>query len=216
MPRPPGLSGPSIVATEPLRLIVVRHGATELTGKVYNGWGVGAADPTLSEPGRRDLSGLECPPTVGQIVAASSPALRARQTLDALIASWRLEVVDGPEGVEALAEVDFGDWEGRSAAHARAGDPVRWRDWLMDPAVAPPNGSALTQRDEALRGYLARLQSSQRRTWLLVGHASTVRLVVARVLRLPLTEVQRISVQPGGWCDVRLWADGGSCLDRLG
>ncbi|MDQ1304255.1 MAG: alpha-ribazole phosphatase [Actinomycetota bacterium] len=216
MPRPPVSSGPSIVAAEPLRLIVVRHGATALTGKVYNGCGVGAADPALSEPSRRELLGLDCPPAVDRIAAATSPARRARQTIDELVANWRLEPRGDPEIVEALAEVDFGEWEGRSAAKVRAEDPQRWRDWLSDPTVSPPKGSALAERADALRGYLSRLQSSPLRTWLLVGHASTVRLVVAQVLRLPLTEVQRISVRPGGWCDVRIWADGGSCLDRLG
>jgi probable phosphoglycerate mutase len=203
------------VVAEPLRLIVVRHGETELTGSVYNGSGPAAADPPLTTAGRRRLSRVDRPDVAARVAVASSPALRARQTLGTLIDAWVPGEVDGPEIVEALAEVDFGDWEGRSAVRVSREDPQRWREWLADPAIAPPNGSSLVQRDGLLRAYLTRLQLSPQRTWLLVAHATTVRLVVAQVLGLSLANAQRIGVRPGGWCEVRIWSDGGACLDGL-
>lgn len=215
MPELPVLSSPLIVASDPLRLIVVRHGETALTGHVYNGCGAGAADPPLTESGRQRVRELGLPSITGPVGVATSPALRARQTCEELVAGRSIDVVD-VHVVDALAEVDFGDWEGRTAAEVNSEDSDRWRGWLNDPAVAPPHGSSLAVRDASVRGYLDQLQQSNRRTWLLVGHASTVRLVVARVLDLPLVNVQRVGVGPGGWCDVRVWADGGASLDRLG
>jgi broad specificity phosphatase PhoE len=69
---------------------------------------------------------------------------------------------------------------------------------------------------EGVRGWISeRRQDSAGCTVGLVGHASTVRIVVAEALNLPLQEAIRLSVPPAGAAVVRFWPDGGSCLDSL-
>jgi broad specificity phosphatase PhoE len=69
---------------------------------------------------------------------------------------------------------------------------------------------------QGVRGWIAeRLQDSAGCTVGLVGHASTVRIVVAQALSLPLQEAIRLSVPPAAAAVVRFWPDGGACLDSL-
>lgn len=90
-----------------------------------------------------------------------------------------------------------------------------WDRWLRDPLVAAPGGESLTDAARRLAPVLTRLVSSGQPRWLLVGHATTVRLIAATALELPLAQSIRITVPPAGYAVVRLWPDGGGCLDQL-
>ncbi len=192
----------------PVRIVVVRHGATALTGEVLNGGGAHAADPPLTQAGIDDLIRVRQLLTgAAPEFAWSSPARRARESARAL--GWPEPRVD-----PLLAEVDFGSWEGRSPSTIAAEAHARW--WSDPAAQAPEAATSVATVADGLRGWIAqRQQDCAGLTIGLAGHATTVRIVVAHALNLPLPDSLRLSVPPAGAAVVRFWPDGGSCLDTF-
>jgi len=223
--------------TQPeVSITVVRHGSTELTSRILNGGGRGAADPPLDPTGisqvlttRRALLAAGVL-SEGAVEVRCSPALRARQSAALLVTDDPESVVaslggaDGSQHLEGnlvagswpdarLGEVDFGQWEGLSPAAVFATDDGA--RWAADPTRSTPAGGSIQDlaRDFAeLRSELM-LRGGR---WLLVAHAGTVRVAAAAALGLPLAQVMRIAVPPGGWVHTRWWLDGGSVLEFLG
>ena len=78
---------------------------------------------------------------------------------------------------DRLAEMDFGEWEGRSWEQIERSHPRSYRAWLAAwPQVAPPGGERLSAFETRIRSWLeeraarAEIQSSA-----LVGHAGVIR-----------------------------------------
>ena len=105
-------------------LYVVRHGEPALKGVL-----LGRLDPSLSETGRLQMLAIKL--TVA--VVYTSPLRRARQSAELLGAP----ILVLPE----LAEIDAGDWDGRTWAEIEASDPElakrKVADWT---GVTPPGG----------------------------------------------------------------------------
>src|SRR4051794_10698662 len=104
-----------------MRLHLVRHCAHGDVGRTLSGR---AGGRSLTAAGRDHARRL------GEGLAAerlavihSSPRERALETANAIAAPLGLEV----EGANALDEIDFGEWQGRSFAEL-ASDP-RWHEW---------------------------------------------------------------------------------------
>jgi probable phosphoglycerate mutase len=195
-----------------IRLVVVRHGATELTAKVLNGCGSGAADPPLTAVGLAQAQwARERLTAIGRPAAGvTSPARRARQTAEILGYS-RAATAEA-----ALAEVDFGRWEGLTWAEAHAAYPEHAARWWADPDQAPPGGTSLASVAARLRALIdSSMASGDQSDVAWIGHASTVRVVVALALGLPLGESARLQTPPAVVAEVRFWPDGGSCLDSV-
>jgi len=192
-----------------LRVIAIRHGATELTQAFLNGAGPGAADPPLDERGRRQV-GLLAEHLAGEspVGVWCSPARRAAQTAAAL--GWTQAQSD-----DRLAEVDFGEWEGRAPAELVTDE--RYRRWWDDPDMRAPGGTrSLAEVNADVRRWLAARQSDcAGETIAAVGHASTVRVLVAGAIGLPVAESTRLTVLPAGAAVLRFWPDGGSTLDAF-
>jgi len=189
---------------EPLRLVVVRHAQTPLTGKVLNGCGAGAPDPDLDAEGRRQAMLLRSrvPEAHDGFRVVSSPARRAQATA----ATWGIAVASDSR----LAEVDFGSWEGK--APAELSDFPRW--WESADFV-PPGGTSANAALDEFRNFLEDAWSAEQRSWILVGHSVTIRAAVAVALSAPLAVTTRISVPPAAVVRLRVWPDGGSTLDGL-
>src|SRR5215213_5929355 len=112
--RQSGLRCPPVsdrVASGPLLVLLVRHGATEWS---ENGRHTGRTDLPLTEKGRHQADRL--PPLLATLsegampVVFTSPLERARETARRAVPGADLIVVD------ALAEYDYGNYEGLTAA----------------------------------------------------------------------------------------------------
>ena len=174
-------------------LILLRHGATALTGSRYSGRG-GVAD--AGGPG---LSG------VGEAQAAAVAGLLAAESIDAVVSSPLRRALSTAEVVGArlgrvpavdvdLAEVDFGVFEGLTYGEAQARWPGEMERWLGDPAVAPPGGeSVLRLRERVLRAR-DRLPAGR---VLVVSHSTPIQLLLADALGLAPAGALRLRVGPG-------------------
>lgn len=194
-----------------LRLVVVRHARTALTATVLNGCGVGASDPPLDWVGMEQAAHLvRGVPEANEAGATvlSSPAARCLQTASV----WNRPVATDLR----LCELDFGEWEGVSPRELAREHPEAVAAWWADPAFAPPGGTTLLERAAAWDRLVAHLWDAEGDgTWILVGHATTLRIAAARALAVDLAASARFTIPPTTVLRMRIWADGGSCLDGL-
>lgn len=138
-------------------------------------------DQNLDEGGRNAAAALA--PRFDRVPAwVAGPSRAARQTAAALggLAAT----------ADALADVAYGEWEGRSLADI---DPGDLHKWLSDPGYAPPGGQSLTEvRDRA--GAWLDAQAGQ--TLVAVAHATVIRAALAHALRVPADGIWSIEVAP--------------------
>lgn len=172
-------------------LLLVRHGHTDVAGKVLTGQTAGVH---LTERGREQARAL-AERLEGLPVDAiySSPLERCRETAAPLARARRLPVRIRRD----LIEPDFGEWTGRSIRQlART---KLWRSVQHTPSSFRFPGG------ESLSGVQARSIDAIRAigtdhpdgTVVVVTHADVVRMVLADLAGLHLDLYQRLSVEPG-------------------
>lgn len=122
----------------------------------------------------------------------SSPLLRCAEFAHAL--SARLEI---PVSVdERLAELGYGEWEGRTPAELTAHDPDALLRYRRDPVTNRPPGSEDLDRfaDRVTAAWGEMIERYRGRHVLAVAHAGVIRMVLAEALAIPLSHLFRIQV----------------------
>jgi alpha-ribazole phosphatase len=164
------------------RVVLVRHAepAADVRGRCY-----GTLDVGLSERGRGQAATLAAAlrgETIELLV--SSPRLRAVQTAAAF--GRPVEIDD------RLAELDFGDFEGRTYDELERDEPELYRQWMESPTtVRFPNGESYAdlqaRATAALADVRARAESA-----LVVTHGGVIRAGLAAWLELPAHAIFRL------------------------
>lgn len=165
----------------------VRHGETE--------WNAGnrlcgRADVPLSAVGRSQAAELatrlrNLPP--GAVY--SSPLQRALKTARIIATASNLEpVLDA-----RLAELNYGEWEGKTYAEVIEQDPAFYHAWDADPgAVAPPGGESGQEALDRVTPLLEELGARHARGHIVVvSHKTVSRLVVCHITGIPPSEYRR-------------------------
>src|SRR5205823_4318741 len=149
---PPSAWEPPTGAT-PTRILLVRHGETELTAaKRYSGRG----DVPLSDRGTAQARAVALR-LAGTAVAGIVTSPLSRCTRTAAILGEALK--DPPVTVDDdLVECDFGEWEGLTFGEVRAKWPDEMDRWLADPDQAPPGGESFRAVDVRARRAVARIR----------------------------------------------------------
>jgi probable phosphoglycerate mutase len=99
---------------------------------------------------------------------------------------------------DALTDIDYGAWQFKTIAEAKALDPALFAAWFASPqSVRFPNGESLqdvaARAADAMRVVLARHAEE---TIVLVGHDSVNRVLLLGFLGLPLAAYWRIAQNP--------------------
>ena len=137
--------------------------------------------------------------TVRRVDAAwSSPALRARQTADAMKLPARSEPL--------LRDLDYGTWSGRSLEEVAAADPSGSAAWLSDSAAAPHGGDTIDDLFSRVSTWLAAAVELEGRV-VAVTHASVIRAAIVTILDANRKSFWRIDIAP--LCRVRLRGQAG-------
>jgi len=97
-----------------------------------------------------------------------------------------------------LSDIDYGAWQFKTFAEAKAQDPALFAAWFASPQrVRFPNGESLqdlgARTADALRMVLARHPDE---TVVLVGHDSVNRALLLELLQLPLAAYWRLAQEP--------------------
>lgn len=212
-PRPSG-AAMRFDDTEPLTVLLVRHGETELTlTRALSGSSV--PGPPLAGSGRIQAArAADLVHRVGRAVwpdlrypthVVASPMVRTQETAAAIGRRIGQHVHPDP----AFAEVDFGDWEGLGVAEVDERWPGELRRWYEDPTVAAPGGESLVAVGRRVEAGLAALQEGGTgRTVVVVSHAMAIRAAVGVSLGMPAHAWPWLRVLPASVSVVRWWPDG--------
>jgi broad specificity phosphatase PhoE len=196
----------------PTRLLLLRHGQTELSvQRRYSGHG----DPELTPLGLAQAAGaaarLARVPDIAAVL--TSPLRRAGQTAEAVAAATGVP----PAVRQRLIETDFGKWEGLTFPEARARDPQLHAEWLGSEEVAPPGGESFAAVGRRVSAELADvLHEYPGATLVLVTHVTPIKMLrdalqggpgVLYRLHLDLAALSIVDFYPDGGASVRLVND---------
>ncbi|MCP4818784.1 MAG: histidine phosphatase family protein [Shimia sp.] len=150
-----------------IRFAMLRHGHTSWNraGQIQ-----GSTDIPLDDQARADLGGFRLPKGWRDVDLYSSPLMRAAETA---------EIVSGrkPVTVEAITEMDWGDWEGRKGVELKADPESGFRDieqWGWD--YLPPKGESPRDVWTRIEPWLFGLTQDS----LAVCHIGIMRMVLAQ------------------------------------
>jgi broad specificity phosphatase PhoE len=194
-------------------LLLVRHAPTDASQEGRN-LGV-SSDPPLSAAGALLAARLATVLAAeiatlpfGAIRLVTSPALRCRQTSDAISGqlSRPAHAVVAPD----LVEIDYGQWDGLTAEQCEARDPELRAAWEADPySTRAPGGES--GADVAARAFpilveiQGWLEGDPSRAAIVVAHNHVNRLWLTSLLGWPMADYRRRSTQdPAGYSLIEL------------
>ncbi|HBP63870.1 MAG TPA: alpha-ribazole phosphatase [Desulfosporosinus sp.] len=119
---------------------------------------------------------------------------RTRQTAD-IIASVHPII---PIACVALRELNMGDWERKTFSEIRAKYPKEFKERGVDLAnYRPPRGESFSDCAKRVIPVFESLAQSNNTTLLMVGHAGVNRVILCRVLGIPLENLFRLEQNYG-------------------
>jgi broad specificity phosphatase PhoE len=213
-----------------LTLVLTRHGLTDHSEpERHLGQRI---DVSINAAGRRQAEALArrlAPVAFDRVI--TSPLFRARETAEILARG-------GPvEADPRLREMDYGAWEGRTYAQIDEADGAFRRRWEQAPdALACPGGESGNDVAARVRSFLDDLLDEHRR-WharasfraatagpgtaapaperpvLVVGHASTNRILLCVALGVEVREFRRRFVQGQANLTALRWEAGDAAAD---
>jgi len=175
-----------------IRILLIRHGATELTGRVLYGRMPGVH---ISAEGCRQAQALSQALKeryeVDEII--SSPLERALETAQYLADTLRLPI----ETDDDIVELDYGNWMGLTFAEIRESD--EWQHYNRLRSISsPPKGELMMQVQArawtALEKILSRHAQRETATVVMVSHGDVIRALLILLLGMPLDHIHRFEV----------------------
>lgn len=132
----------------------------------------------------------------------SSPINRAMETAQALARRAGSEV----ERIEALNEIDFGDWTG--ASFDALDDDPRWHAWNEHRAAGRcPDGESMAAVQRRMVDHLFKVGRGDDDAVAMITHCDVIRAAVAHVLGLSLDHVHRFEVAPASVTQIMFQGD---------
>ena len=139
---------------------------------------------------------LRLPP---QTTVVSSPLRRARRLAEALAVPTRVDVrLDA-----RLAEIDFGDWEGRRWDDI---DRAAIDDWAADVLnFTPPRGESVTDLQRRVIDFSAELAATvDGASVALITHAGVIRALLGHWRGLPVAEWTQLKCDFGSLTQIEI------------
>ncbi len=180
-------------------LTLIRHGAVEGRLHVFRG----RSDPPLSSAGWEQLACAlamldESPPDC----LVSSPARRCLE----FASHWTQARQIPLRIVDALREIDFGEWEERSPDEARLHDPDGYARFVSDPEQwRSPGGESYLEFRARVLCAIDALHADDLQHAAVLAHAGVMRVLLCEALDIRASQAMRIALACGSTC--RLWYD---------
>ncbi|MGB3829462.1 MAG: bifunctional RNase H/acid phosphatase [Ornithinimicrobium sp.] len=201
--RPPAMS-------EPVRLVLVRHGVTDFTlSSILDGRG--GADPALHEHGLAQAEAAAAAVShyvrrhSGSSVGVVTSSLRRAKQTGAAIA----DVLGVQPQVDAdWDEQNFGDWDGRALpdlAHSAYDDLLSLR---ADADYARPGGESHRQLAQRVTQAWTRA-IEQGGTVVIASHRKPLMCVLSHILGIDHERIWSLATSPGSLTAIDVWPDGG-------
>jgi broad specificity phosphatase PhoE len=175
------------------KVYLLRHGAIQNPegGKRYIGW----QDHALSDQGLRQARAWAdyfSDKALGAVYC--SDLIRCLETARAIVAGCSLE----PRALPELREVSLGEWEGRRFDDIRTADPQGFHmRGLQIADHRPPGGESFGDLQRRVWPVFTKLAAGSSPPILVVTHAGVIRVLLCRLLGLPLDNLFRIGLTYG-------------------
>jgi Fructose-2,6-bisphosphatase len=211
--RPGPLTGGTAPVADrgaPTKIVLVRHGVTDLTlaGKLD---GRGGPDLSLNPEGRRQAraaaTGVRA--FIGDAAACviTSSLHRAVETGTAIADEL---------GVRASIDADwdeqcFGDWDGKSMGYLAARHPQELLRFREDLRYSRPGGEAHVDIQARVLAAFERATAAGGMV-VVASHRKPIMTVLAQVLGIPYERFWRMATAPASLSSVEVWADGGASV----
>jgi broad specificity phosphatase PhoE len=183
-----------------MRALLVRHGMCAAVGHTLAGRAPGMS---LDDVGRRQATALAHDlADAGAAAIYTSPLERAMETACAIGARAGVTVTP----LQALIEMDVGEWTGRTLTEldADAGDAWRRHNVFRSASRAPRGELQLEVQARAVAALLDLLQRHASDTVIAVTHAEVIRAVLGHWLGVPIDLQRRIDVAPASVTTIEL------------
>lgn len=171
---------------------LLRHGALE-GGVKYRG----TVDDPLTDAGR-DAMDAVWSRVAGEVdLIVASPRSRCAGPAREWAGQQGIECIIEPR----IAEMHYGDWEGKTAEQIRAEYPGMLEAWRRDPTgMRPPGGES----PEELRARLDEwwgeaVRQYDGRHLLVVAHSGSLRMLIALALAAPIATTRQLEMPYGCW-----------------
>lgn len=183
-----------------IRILLIRHGDTELTGRVLYGRMPGVH---LSTEGHSEAEALAksiaARYRVDQII--SSPLERAIETARHLADAVKLPITTDA----GIIELDYGNWLGKSFEDIR--ESSHWHHYnRLRSLLGPPEGELMlevqTRALNALRGIMEPHLDREDVTIAVVSHGDVIRSLLVLLLGMPLDNIYRMEVAPASLSEI--------------
>lgn len=173
-------------------IYIVRHGDIGLgRDKRY----IGQSNLPLSALGKKQASSLKeifCRVPLDNIYC--SDLERTQQTAEIIASAHPIT----PIHCEGLRELNMGDWEGKLFSEIRVKYPIEFKQRGEDIAnYTPPKGESFSDCYQRVIPAFENLVEAEETTILIVGHAGVNRVILCRVLGIPLENVFRLEQSYG-------------------
>ena len=117
----------------------------------------------------------------------TSPALRARQTAEALGLAATVDL--------ELRDCDYGQWTGRTFEEVQAQEPQAMADWIGNPDATPHGGESIAALIARVSSWLDTQSAAPGRV-VAVTHASVIRAAIVCALKAPPRSFWHIDIAP--------------------
>lgn len=187
------------------RIFLVRHGQTDWNRQMRV---QGREDIPLNDRGREQARRLARHLSQKNFSAIfASPLSRARETAEIIAANHNLT----PEIASGLAEIDFGDWEGKIYEEMDEHERAAVTQWLSNPTLRSiPGGESLQQFKKRLEScYEEILDNHAGGNMAIVTHAGAIKVLVAGILEAPLARIPRLRLMTASF-SIILYDDWGN------
>jgi probable phosphoglycerate mutase len=183
-----------------IRILLIRHGTTDLLGRVLYGRmpGVCLSQTGLDEA-RALAAALKERYDIQEVV--SSPLERAQRTAQFLAESQDLSITID----EGLNEIDFGEWMGLS--FDELANLQLWHQYNYSRSIThPPGGESMMEVQarawKALLGVFERHNVHETRTVAVVSHGDVIRVLLILLLGMSLDHIHRLEIAPASVSEV--------------
>ena len=178
---------------------LLRHGEVE-GGARY----CGSTDPKLTDQGWEQLwQAVSLLPDWDYIV--SSPLHRCAEFAQVLGVQRKIPFITDSR----LSEIDFGDWERKTATELFKAEPDAVTAYWSDPVKnSPPGGEPLERfNNRVIKAYVDLVEQFPQQHLLLVTHAGVMRNILCHALTMPLQSLFRLEVPYACLSRVKVYVD---------
>jgi len=194
------------------KLTLIRHCAID---SAFDGCYVGHMQTPLSNKGTRQATCL-AKSLAGRGIHElwCSTMLRAQQTVSPI--ERQLGLIS--QGIDDLAEVNFGQWEGKTFAEILASDPKRVDAWAeMEEDFCFPGGESLAGFHARVGRTAKSLNACDSTHVAVVSHGGVIRALMCMLMGLSAKDYLKFVVNRGGFATLDLYSSGavltGLCND---